>query len=56
MEYNFNGHIQRAETIVRIETQEISHRDYFYYIGSIISKDVEIDEDVENKIKVVRLK
>ena len=40
---------------MRIEVQEIPQRDSFCYLGSIISKDVEID-DVEHKIKVRWLK
>ena len=27
------------------------HRDFFHYLDSIISKDEEIDEDVEHRIK-----
>ena len=51
MDCNLSGHIQRAETIVRIEAQEIAQIDSFYYLGSIIKKDGEIDEDVELRIK-----
>ena len=40
------GHIKRAETIVRIEEQEIPQRNFFRYLGSIISINGEIDEDV----------
>jgi hypothetical protein len=56
MDCNFIGHIERAETIVRIEDHEIPQNDSFHYLGSIISKDGEIDEDVEHKIKVGWLK
>ena len=52
MDYNFNGHIQRAETIVRIKAQDIPQRDSFHYLGSKISKDGEIGEDVKHRIKV----
>ena len=33
------AYIQRAETTVRFETQEIPHRDFFRNIGSVISMD-----------------
>ena len=48
---NFNGNVQKHVTPVRIEAQEIRQRESFQYVGSIISKDGEIDEDVEKKIK-----
>ena len=48
MDCNFNRHIQRAKTTVRVEVQEIPQRDSYH---SIISKDGEIDEDVEHRIK-----
>ena len=54
MEYivcNFSGHLQRAETTVRIEAQKIPQRDSFRYLGSIISKDGEIDEGIKHRIK-----
>ena len=51
MDCNFSGHIERAETTVRIEAHKIPQIYYFRYLGSIISKDVEIDEDVEHRIK-----
>ena len=44
---NFSVHIQRVETAVRIKTHEIPQRDSFYNLGSIISYDREIDDDVE---------
>ena len=34
---NFSGDVQRAETIVRVEVQEIPQRDSFQYLGSLIS-------------------
>ena len=55
MEYmvcNFSRHIESAKTIVRIEDHKIPQSDSFQYLDSIISKDVEIDEDVEHRIKV----
>ena len=33
------------------EDHEIPQSNYFRYIGSIITKDGEIDEDVEHRIK-----
>ena len=53
---NFSGHIKRAETTVRIEDHEIPQKDSFYYLGSINSKDGEIEEDVEHRIKAGQLK
>ena len=52
MDCNFGGHIQKAETTMRIDAQEIPQRDSFCYLGSIISKDVKINEDVKHRIKV----
>ena len=43
MDCNFSGHIERAKTTLRIEDHPIPQRDYFRYLGSIISKDREID-------------
>ena len=51
MDYNFSGHIEIAETTVRIEDGEIPQSDSFCYLGSIISKDREIGEDIEHRIK-----
>ena len=51
MECNFNGHVQRAKITVRIEAQEMPQRDSFQYIRSMISKDREIGEDVDHRIK-----
>lgn len=48
MEYincNFNKDVHGAKMHVRIEAQEIAQRDSFLYPGSIISKDMEIEED-----------
>ena len=49
---NFSGHIEMAEITVRIKDHEIPQSDFFCYLGSIISTDGEIDEDVEYRIKV----
>ena len=53
---NFYGHIERVETTARIEDHEILQSDSFLYLGSIISKDGEIDKDVEHRIKAEWLK
>ena len=47
MDCHCNGYIQRATSTIRIEAQEILQRDSFRYLRSIISKDGDIDEDVE---------
>ena len=41
---------------MRIEAREIPQIDSFSYVGSITSKDGEIDEDVKHKIKAGWLK
>ena len=41
---------------MRIEDHDISQSDSLRYFGSIISKDGEIDEDVEHEIKAGLLK
>ena len=41
---------------MRIEDNEIPQSDSFRCLGSIISKDEEVDEDVEHRIKVGWLK
>ena len=48
---NFNGNIERAETTMKIEDHEIPQSNSFRHLGSIISKDGEIDENVEYRIK-----
>lgn len=56
MYYNFSGHLQKAETTVRIEAQEITQRDSFCYFSLVICSDGEIDEDIKRRIKVGLLK
>ena len=56
MDCNFSEHMQRTKTTVRIEMHDITRRDFFHYPDLIISKDREIDEDVEHRIKVEWLK
>ena len=53
---NFSGHKERDETTVRIEDHEIQQSASFRYLGSIISKNEEIDEDVKHMIKTGWLK
>ena len=55
MDCNFSGQIQRAVTTMRIEAHKIP-QDSFCYLRSIISKDGEIDEEVEHRIKARWLK
>ena len=56
MNRNFSGYTQKAKTPVRIEAQEIPQRDSFHYLGSEISKDVEIVKDIEHMIEAGWLK
>ena len=51
MNCNFNGHIKRAETTMRIKDHEIPQSDSLSYLSSIISKDRKIVEDIKHKIK-----
>ena len=53
---NFSGHIERAITTMIIKDHEIQQNDSFYYPGSIISNDREIDEDVKHRINAGWLK
>ena len=56
MDCNFSRNMERAETTVRIEDHEIPQSDSFRYLGSIITKDGEIQEDVIYRIKAGWLK
>ena len=56
MDCNFSGNVQRAETTLRIKAQEIRQRYSYVYLGSIISKDGEIEEDVEHRKRARWLK
>ena len=56
MHFNFSGDVQRAETNMRTESLGILRRDSFRYLGLIISKNGEIEEDVENWIRAGWLK
>lgn len=50
MNCNVSGDMQRNETSVRIEDQEIPQKDSFQYSGSIICKNGKIEEDVEHRV------
>ena len=56
MHCNFNEHIERAKTTMRIEDHDIIQSNSFCYHDSIICMDEEIDEDVEHKMKAGWLK
>ena len=47
MNCNSSGDVQRDETPMSTEGQEIQPKDSFQYLGSTISKDGKIEEDVE---------
>ena len=51
MACNFSGHIESAKITTRIEDREMPKSESFHYLDSIISKDREIDENVEHRIK-----
>nr|XP_009802111.1 PREDICTED: uncharacterized protein LOC104247724 [Nicotiana sylvestris] len=52
LECKFSGVTQEADGDVKLDTQGISRRESFKYLGSIIQKDGEIDEDVTHRIGV----
>lgn len=51
MNRNFGGDGWRDATLMRIEAQEILQRESIRYLGFVISKDGEIEEDVEYMIR-----
>ncbi|XP_070002243.1 uncharacterized protein [Nicotiana sylvestris] len=51
LECKFSGVTQEADGDVKLDTQVISRRESFKYLGSIIQKDGEIDEDVTHRIR-----
>jgi hypothetical protein len=55
MEYDFSATTQE-EGDVRLDGQVVLKKDTFRYLGSILQKDGDIDEDVSHKIKVGWLK
>ena len=56
MNCNFSEDVQRDITPMRIEAQEIQQRDSFPYLGSIISKEGEVEVDVKQGIREGLLK
>jgi hypothetical protein len=55
MEYDFSATTQE-EGDVRLDGQVVLKKDTFRYLGSILQKDGDIDEDVSHKIKAGWLK
>ena len=53
---HFRGYMKKDATPVRIKAQEIPQGDSFQNLGSIISKDREIKENVEHRIREAWLK
>jgi hypothetical protein len=50
MKYDFNTTTQE-EGNVRLDGQVISKKDIFHYMGSMLQKDWDIDEDISHIIK-----
>jgi hypothetical protein len=50
------GATTQEEVDVRLDGLEIPKKDIFRYLGSMLQKDGDIDEDVSHRIKVVWLK
>jgi hypothetical protein len=50
------GATTQEEVDVRLDGLEIPKKDIFRYLGSMLQKDEDIDEDVSHRIKVVWLK
>jgi hypothetical protein len=55
MKCDFSATMQE-EGDVRLNGQMVSKKDIFRYLGSILQKDGDIDEDVSHRIKVDWLK
>jgi hypothetical protein len=55
MKCDFSATMQE-EGDVRLNGQMVSKKDIFHYLGSILQKDGDIDEDVSHRIKVDWLK
>jgi hypothetical protein len=51
MMYDFSSITQEVED-VRLDGQVIPKKDTFHYLGSMLQKDGDIDENVSHKIKV----
>lgn len=56
MKCNFSNNKSINNGKVKIENQEITNSEHFCYLGSIISKDGEIGDDVVYRIKIDWLK
>jgi hypothetical protein len=54
MKCDFNATTQEED--VRLDGQMIPKKDIFRYLGSMLQKDGDVDEDVSHKIKVRWLK
>ena len=56
MECHRSNSKSRDNEIVNIDNQEIAKSEYFCYLGSMINKDGEFNDDVTHRIKVGWLK
>jgi hypothetical protein len=55
MKYDFSATTQEEED-VRLDSQVVPKKDIFRYLGSMLRKNGDIDEDVSHRIKIGRLK
>jgi hypothetical protein len=55
MKCDFSATTQKEED-VRLNCQVVPKKDTFHYLGSMLQKDGDIDEDVSHRIKVGWLK
>jgi hypothetical protein len=55
MKYDFSA-ITQEEGDVRLDGQVVPKKDNFRYLGSMLQKNGDIDEDVSHRIKADRLK
>jgi hypothetical protein len=55
MKYDFSATTQE-EGDVRLDGQVVPKKDIFRYLGSMLQKDGDIDEDLSHRIKVAWLK
>jgi hypothetical protein len=55
MEYDFSATTQE-EGDARLDGQVVPKKDTFHYLGSMLQKDGDINEDISHRIKVVWLK
>lgn len=56
MECNFSNSRSRDDAEVKIDNQELPKKEHFRYLGSLISKDGELGDDVTHRIQVGWLK